>query len=48
MLQAKPRWSWTGVAELVFSGQESRLHDLVTLLPAKRSTNEEAGASLAG
>ena len=41
MLQAKPRWSWTGVAELVLSGQSSRLHDLVALLPAKRSTDEQ-------
>ena len=46
MSQAKPRWSWTGVAELAFSGQDSRLHDLVTVLPAKRSTNEQAGAYL--
>jgi hypothetical protein len=42
MLQAKPFLSWTGVAELVFSGRDSRLHDLVTLLPAKRSTHEQA------
>ena len=46
MLQAKPRWSWTGVAELVFSGRDSRLHDLVTLLPARRSTIEQAVAYL--
>ena len=41
MLRAKPCWAWTGVAELVFSGQDLRLRDLVTLLPAKRSTNEQ-------
>jgi hypothetical protein len=41
MLQAKPRWSWTGVEELVFSDQDSRLVDLVALLPAQQSTNEQ-------
>jgi hypothetical protein len=46
MLRAKPCWAWTGVAELVFSGQDSRLRDLVTLLPAKRSTNEQVVAYL--
>jgi hypothetical protein len=46
MLQAKPRWSWTGVAKLVFSGRDSCFHDLVPLLPARRSTNEQAVAYL--
>jgi hypothetical protein len=41
MAQAKPCWSWTGVAELGSSGQDAHLRDLVALLPVKKSSDEQ-------
>jgi hypothetical protein len=46
MLQAKPAWSWTGVAELIVSGQDSHLRDLVARLPGKKSSDEQIVAYL--
>ena len=37
---------WTGVAELTFPGQGSRVHHLVAMLPAKKSGDEEVVAHL--
>jgi hypothetical protein len=47
MSQAKPCWSWTGVAELVFTGQDSHLQRLVAMLPAKKSSDEQILVDLA-
>jgi hypothetical protein len=41
MAQAKPCWSWTGVAELVSSGRDAPLRDLVAKLPVKKSSDEQ-------
>jgi hypothetical protein len=41
MAQAKPCWSWTGVAELASSGRDAHLRDLVALLPVKKSSDEQ-------
>ena len=41
MEQAKPCWSWTGVAELASSGRDAHLRDLVALLPVKKSSDEQ-------
>jgi hypothetical protein len=41
MTQAKPCWSWTGVAELASSGQDAHLRDLVSLLPVQKSSDEQ-------
>jgi hypothetical protein len=46
MAQAKPRWNWTGVEALVFDSQDSRLRDLLTMLPAKKSSDDEIVAFL--
>jgi hypothetical protein len=43
---AQPRWNWTGVEALVFDSQDSRLRDLLNMLPAKRSNDEEIEAFL--
>jgi len=40
MAQAQPRWNWTGVEALVFDSQDSRLRDLLNMLPAKRSSDD--------
>ena len=46
MAQAQPRWNWTGVEALVFENQDSRLRDLLNVLPAQRSSDEEIEAFL--
>ena len=46
MAQTKPRWNWTGVEALVFNDRDSRLCDLLTMLSAKRSSDDEIETSL--
>jgi hypothetical protein len=41
MAQAKPCWSWTGVAELTSSGRGAPLRDPVAKLPVKKSSDEQ-------
>jgi hypothetical protein len=39
--QSNPRWSWSGVATLSFSGQTKDLEKLVATLPIKQSTDDQ-------
>jgi hypothetical protein len=41
MLQAKPCWFWSGVAELASSGRDAPLRDPVAKLPVKKSSDEQ-------
>lgn len=46
MGQAQPSWNWTGVEALVFDSQDLRLRDLLNMLPAQRSSDDEIEAFL--